>query len=72
MLVQLSKEETEKVNGGLIVNGTLLHPYYRICDDATGDVLLVVPATLEHCKFMAGQYGVSTEFISAEEYRNRY
>jgi len=70
MLVQLSKDETEKVNGGVIVDRTFTTGY-RVCDDATGN-LLCGALSSDDAKEPARLHGVSDEIISRREYFARY
>jgi len=71
MMVKLSREDTKKVIGGVIVEGTLLHPFIRVCDDKTSKVIVGMPS-VESAEFAAEKHGVSKEWITPEEYRKRY
>lgn len=71
MLMNVSVEDLEKANGGLIVTGSLFQPFIRVCDDKTGKVLDSV-AEADWAEESAKKWNVSTEWITYQEYYDRY
>ena len=67
---ELSMEEMEKVNGGIIVDHTFTTGF-RVCDDVTGDLICGAWST-DDAKTLARMHGVSDKIISRREYFDTY
>ena len=68
--VELTPEELENVNGGVVVDRTFTTGY-RVCDDATG-ALLCGAFTQEDAQTLARKHGVSDEVITRSQFYDRY
>jgi len=68
--VELTPEELENVNGGVVVDRTFTTGY-RVCDDATG-ALLCGAFTREDAQTLARKHGVSDEVITRSQFYDRY
>ena len=68
--VELTPEELENVNGGVVVDRTFTTGY-RVCDDATG-ALLCGAFTQEDAQTLARKHGVSDEVITRSQCYDRY